>query len=61
MKADTDKRIVIEKVDETVYRLTISGALVDDTGNYKVVATNAAGTVGSEAKLAVERKSSVFL
>lgn len=56
LKSDTDKRITIEKVDETIYRLTISGTSVDDTGNYKVVASNAAGTVGSEAKVAVERK-----
>lgn len=45
------------KVSDTIYKLTVKGVQVDDAGVYKVVATNDWGTVGSEAKVAVERKN----
>lgn len=57
MKAD--KTIIMTKVSETVYKITVKGVQVDDAGVYKVVATNDWGTVGSEAKVTVERKPHV--
>lgn len=54
-----DKRITIEKVDDSIYRLSITGITADDAGDYSVEAENESGSAVSESTLGVE--SNVFL
>lgn len=55
MKAD--KRIVVEKLDDSHFRLTLNEAVPVDQADYKIELTNDAGTADSEASLTVKRKA----
>lgn len=49
-----DKKISIEKIDDSIYRLTITGISADDAGDYSVEASNDSGSAVSESVLGVE-------
>ncbi len=52
--ASKDKRIKIEKLDDSHYRLTVADAKPEDAGVYEVVAENDAGSAKSKANVDVE-------
>lgn len=58
-RADKATSAIIEKVDDTTYRLRIPAAEVSDAGNYQIVAKNDDGEVKSAATAEVDEKPEI--
>ena len=59
LDAAKNKRIKIEKLDDSHYRLTVKNVTPEDAGEYSVEAENDAGSAKSKANINVEGKSKI--